>query len=270
MPKNYSSYLPRCYVTNTRNNGTGSLRACMMRLYNVGPCYVAFNITAAASDGGIDGGVGKGGAESHTIYVTGTALPHILAPYAYVDADTQPLETLAPHRNPRAPRVIVDGSRLPPVSRSNESFDISGLVIMSNNVVVKGLGIHGFPSTGVIVSGKQAVFSGQITGCLGQTGLYTASGADNFTLGVEGAIAPSILAGNYKYGATFYSVRPTVLNTWVGIGADGNPLYGLFELCSCLFLSLCPPPPLPPVHDTLFLVQRSRSQITNTMWGPRI
>jgi hypothetical protein len=123
----------RIVVTNTNDDGSGSLRAAVdeanASCMPSEACVIAFEIA--------------GPGPWHTIRVL-RPLPPVLALRAYIDGATQ--TAFGGDTNPLGPEIELDGSALDAGS---------GLELAACAGVIRGLAINGFPANGIVLDGMQ-------------------------------------------------------------------------------------------------------------------
>jgi hypothetical protein len=153
-----SAWAGTTLVTNTKNDGVGSLRRAI-QYANANPgTTIRFEIPAA--DPGVAGGVAR-------IKPT-SELPKITAITTILDGASQ--TAFAGNSNPNGPEVELDGS--------NAGFAV-GIRIQAARCTVNGLAIIRFQQTGILIQGPEAS-ANKIQGCyLGLTAAGAAA-APNF------------------------------------------------------------------------------------------
>lgn len=215
-------------VTNTNNDGLGSLRTALRVASVVDKTPIRFNIPSALAVGGV-----------FTIRPL-TPLPALIQNGTVIDGTTQ--TAFVGNTNAAGPEIVINGDSLPP-----DSFG-GGLEINADNCVVRGLVITGF-STGISIFGTvgNLVASGnKVEGCyIGTTAAGTASvsasngdgirlatdgftpgsGASNNIIGGTAAAARNIISNNGRYGVLMDGAATSgnlVQGNYIGLNATGN------------------------------------------------
>lgn len=216
-------------VTNTNNDGLGSLRTALRVASAADNIAIRFNIPATLAAGGV-----------FTIRPL-TPLPTITRNGIILDGTTQ--TAFSGNTNAAGPEIVITGNAMPSGGTS------PGLVINGDNCVVRSLVINGFPRgidiTGV---GTNLVASGnKIEGCyIGTTATGTAATAavnlddgirladDGFTpgtgvantiIGGTTAAARNVISNNGRYGIVMGGTATSgnlVLGNYIGTNATGT------------------------------------------------
>ena len=204
-------------VTNTNDNGTGSLRTAMTSANAYpGSHTIVFNIPS--TDGGYIASQGV-----WRINLS-TTLPILSHSNVLIDGTTQ--TTYAGNTNPDGPEILINGE--------NDNWaDFAFHVYNCSGVTIKGFIIGGFV-VGIQISGASAqnnVISGNYIGCnynatdtLGNThGIYVLSGPHHNTIGGTTAEARNILSGNNHTGMRIVNSNyNTIQGNYVGLNRTGT------------------------------------------------
>lgn len=202
-------------VSNTQDNGAGSLRAAIEAANTNPDSEIAFNIPP--SDSGFSGGV-------WTIRPT-SGLPILVGEGTVIDGATQ--TAFGGDTNPLGPEVMLDGALTESMATAH------GLDITTSHCRINGLAIGNFPRAGIYVRGAST--DNGITNCYmgsdatgdaaepNNWGILIGDGAHDARIG--GANGRNVLSGNHAAGlyvAGEGSRNNQVLNNLIGLNRDGT------------------------------------------------
>ena len=198
------SPLPSAVVTNTKDSGSGSLRAALYYAFDKStdippvPTTVAFNIPT--SDPGF---------ANNVFTIKPTYL--LVAPGAGTTIDGSTQTAFTGNTNPNGPEVVLDGSQI-----TVQNLFAPGLYMIEANCTVKNLVINNFNQQGILIVGTGAT-GNVVTGCYLGTdptatsavpntfpGVEIAEGANGNTIGGTTAAARNIISGNAFIGLSIH------------------------------------------------------------------
>jgi hypothetical protein len=203
-------------VTNTSDNGPGSLRAALYYAFDHPGTTVTFNIPT--SDSGYAGGV-------FTIRPTDN-LPGLICATT-LDGSSEPTNS-----NPNGPEIMINGSLCDPISVYSDGLRITG-----TNCVVQGLVINGFPGSGIVIDGPNAT-GNVVRGCYlnvnasgtaadtnRDDGLVISGGASFNTIGGTNAAQRNLISGSAHGGLVIRNSGTRsnlVAGNYIGLNAAGT------------------------------------------------
>jgi subtilase family serine protease len=192
-------------VTNTANDGAGSLREAMTTANQTAGTTIQFNIPK--TDPGFDGKV--------FIIRVESQLPAIGKDVTIIDGRTQ--TTATGDTNPAGPEIVIDGGLAP--SNTN------GFIFNSNSNQLRSLVINNFfGGAGVIISG--AVKENLVAGCYIGTDELGTSAVDNQTgIRITGGAKTNKIGGSVDDGNVISGQLADGL-VITGAGTDGNIVAG--------------------------------------------
>jgi parallel beta-helix repeat protein len=212
--ENYPDLRPQYIVTNTNDNGTGSLRAAITAANATPGSLIIFNIPVA--DAGYSSGV-------WTIKPL-TALPTISAAYTTIDGATQ--TAFAGDTNPQGPEILLNGSS---TAYGSSGISVSG----GSGTIIRNLVIQGFAGgSGVYCN---AVYM-QVQGCyLGTNangigavanyyGIRAANGGHYLTAGGITPGTGNLIGGGNAGIYLDFSSGHQILGNQIGIDKSGAPI----------------------------------------------
>ena len=217
--------LPGAVVTNTKDSGSGSLRAAVYFAFDKStdappvPTTVSFQIPI--SDAGWDG---------NTFTIEPTSLMTTPGAGTTIDGSTQ--TGFTGDTNPTGPEIVIDGSQL-----AVQNLFAPGFLLLDPNCTLKNLVISGFNQQGLILDGVSAT-GNLVRGCyigtdatgtsaLANTfpGIEIAEGANGNTIGGTTAAARNVISGNAHLGVSIHdsgSDNNVLEGNYVGLNAAGT------------------------------------------------
>ncbi len=215
----HSAYAATYTVINTNDSGAGSLRWAINQANLAGADTIAFNIP---------------GAGVHTIQPL-TPLPALVDNETTIDGYTQPGAAPATDLDPATILIEINGSLA--------GGNASGLGIISDNNLVRGLAINRFAWGGIILGGYTGIsatnniISGNYVGTdaagttdlgNGLVGVFIALGADQNTVGGTSPAERNVISGNGE-GVAIHGAQTrlnSVLGNYIGTDASGTIVLG--------------------------------------------
>lgn len=202
-------------VTNTRNDGRGSLRQAVESCAAGGPCSILFDIPR--EDNGFD-------ASSGTWRITlREALPPVTVSDVVLDGASQ--TTARGDTNPAGPEIILDGS--------GHTVESAFLLLNATRVTIRGFAIGGFVY-GIQVFGPGSR-QNRIVGCHvgidaagselfgNYNGIELISGANGNVIGGTLPAERNVISGNLHIGLRLSDAsRNVVLGNYVGLDRTGS------------------------------------------------
>lgn len=211
--------LPGPVVTNTKDSGSGSLRAAIYYAADHPGTTVSFQIPLA--DPGFAGGVFT---IRPTDFMTGPDNN------TTIDATTQTAFT--GDTNPAGPEVVLSGQVSPATDQLSD-----GLIFADANCTVRGVAVQGFAKNGVLFTGAGST-GNKLCGCYvgtnaagttavpnGLNGVEFRDGAHGNTVGGAGAGDGNVLSGNTDRGVLMVdagTMANTVRGNIIGLTATGG------------------------------------------------
>jgi CSLREA domain-containing protein len=210
---------------------------------NDGECTLREAITAANSDTASGAAVGECAAGSGTdtieFDISGVG-PHAISPTSLLPPISQPVtidgysETGASENTNVSPATF-NGTIMIEIDGTSAGA-VHGLIISADNVVIRGLAVHDFASSGIYVSGVNgAVVSGNYLGT--EADGTTAAGnsgsgvsifdSESVTIGGNTEASRNVIAGNGDNGVYMQDATTTnisVLGNYIGLASDGTAL----------------------------------------------
>ena len=218
--------LPSAIVTNTKDGGSGSLRAAIYYAFDKStdappvPTTVTFHIPT--SDPNYNAGAG-------VFTIKPTFL--MVAPGAGTTIDGSTQTAFTGDTNTSGPEIVIDGSQ---VAAQGLGLFASGFLLHETNCTIKNLVINGFNQQGIVLDGTRATLFGTsangnvISGCYIGTdrtggvavpntfpGVEMFGGASNNTIGGTTTAARNVISGNAHYGISIH-----------GAGCSSNLIQG--------------------------------------------
>ncbi len=200
-------------VTNTNDNGSGSLRfALQMSAATAGPHTITFNIPT--SDVNYDAATGV------WVIVPQSTLPMIMQANVTVDGASQALNQ--GETNPHGPEIVLDGQG---------RVDYALRVFNASSVIVKCLNIRRFTKGVQLYNAPDCIISGNYIGTnetgsdtLGNDiGIEIGSGSDRTLIGGSIEADRNLISGNRHIGVRLLDVQHcTVSGNFVGIDRTGT------------------------------------------------
>ncbi|HEY5298240.1 MAG TPA: M12 family metallopeptidase [Verrucomicrobiae bacterium] len=203
-------------VTNSLDNGPGSLRAALYYAFDHPGTTISFNIPM--SDAGFSNNVFN--------ILPSDGFPSLVHA-TILDGSTEPV-----HANPNGPQILFNG-----ILGQSLSIYPSGLQFKGTNCVARSFIINNFPEAGVLITGSNAV-GNTVSGCyLGTdaTGTLAApnvyypieidDGAVSNVVGGTTATARNIISGSLYQGLfihDFGTRNNVVEGNYIGLNANGN------------------------------------------------
>jgi astacin (peptidase family M12A) len=228
--------LPSAIVTNTKDSGSGSLRAAIYFAYDKStdappvPTTVTFHIPT--SDPNYNAGTG-------VFTIRPTFL--MVAPGAGTTIDGSTQTAFTGDTNTSGPEIVIDGSTL---ASSGLGLFASGFLLHDMNCTIKNLVINGFNQQGIAIDGTRAALfstsaSGNvISGCYIGTdrtggvavpntfpGIEMFGGASNNTVGGTTAAARNVISGNAHYGISINGTgcsNNLIQGNYIGLDQGGT------------------------------------------------
>lgn len=198
-------------VTNTLDSGTGSLREAIQFANANAETRILFNIPTSDPNYHATEGI--------WVIQPRTALPDLMRG-TVIDGSSQPGDT-----NPFGPEIVLNGSLI-------IAYE-SGFLVEAADSVIHHFVIQSFPADGVTLSGNH-VTGCHISGCyigtdhLGTTsipnggaGVQILNGAQENTIGGEGASDMNVISGNGSNGIVLDGANNAVVGNYVGVDRSG-------------------------------------------------
>ena len=198
-------------VTNTKDSGTGSLRAAIYKAWDTAssasPVTITFNIPT--TDPGYNASQG-------TFTIEPIAIMTRLGAYTRIDGTTQP------DTNSQGPEIILSGV-------NGNPYVYEGLTVSDGNCLIKGLNLGNFSSTGIRITSNNNVIIGNYIGLSydgmsatpNSTGITLTQGASNNIIGGNSFTDANFVSGNTSNGITIGSAS-SAFGTATGNSVVGN------------------------------------------------
>ncbi|MGZ4985305.1 MAG: M12 family metallopeptidase, partial [Limisphaerales bacterium] len=206
---------PSATVTNTKDSGSGSLRAALYYAFDRStdavptPTTVTFHIPTSDPNYNASTGV---------FTIRPTYL--LVAPGAGTTIDGTTQTSFTGDTNTSGPEILLDGSQ---IAAQNLNLFASGIYLHDPNCRIKNLIINGFNQNGIVLEGTRAALFGTtangniITGCYIGTdrtgtvgvantfpGIELLGGASNNTIGGLTSATRNVISGNASYGISMH------------------------------------------------------------------
>ena len=191
-----------CIVTsNADTMDAGTLRWCIVEANSrrTIPTSITFDIFAIGSN--------------QTTIIPHRLLPSINTPMTIDGGIHTTIDTRGDER--KSVGIIIDG-------RNDVQHMVSGLSLLADDVVIRGLAIIGFGQNGVVVAGKRAKIQGEFLDNK-EVGIFLNKNASDAVIG--GGAIPTVIGGNGN--TNIYSAAPRLWvydNVFVGVSPGGRVL----------------------------------------------
>jgi hypothetical protein len=219
------SPLPSAVVTNTKDSGSGSLRAAIYYAFDkstdIPPVPTAVLLNIPINDPGF---------ANNVFTIQPTSL--MVAPGAGTTIDGATQTAFTGDTNPNGPEVVLDGSQL-----AVQNLFAPGFYLREANCTLKNLVISGFNQQGVFIVGTGAI-GNIVSGCYIGTnatgtsampntfpGIEINQGANGNTIGGTTTAARNVISGNTHIGVSIHDSGTNgniVEGNYIGLNATGT------------------------------------------------